>query len=128
MQSETRGKSPCRGVKKLGELRRELGQLGRVERCDVGQKHGPVGEVLCHSGVTSAAAGDGLESEIGLLLEEVERRLELVVDEEELGYVAFRVALHLGLESRKAHLLGAPTRGREWLRREVVGSTSHCFS
>lgn len=88
----------------------------------MGEKQCPVGEVLGDGGVAAAAAGDGLESEIGLLLEELQRRLELVVHKEELRLVAFRVALHLGLKRRQAHLLGAPTRGREWLRRHVVGT------
>lgn len=72
MQAKAGGKRSSGGVEEFGELSGKLCQMGRVKGRDVGQKHGPVGEVLGHCGVAAPAAGDGLESEIRLLLEELQ--------------------------------------------------------
>lgn len=84
----------------------------RVKRSDVGQEHGPIAEVFRDRGVGGDAA-DGGETHGGLLLEEVERGIELIVEEDELRLVPFWVALHLGLERREAQLLGGSTGGRD---------------
>lgn len=90
----------------------------RVERGDVGQEHGSIAEVFGYGGVIADAA-DGGEIEGRLLLEELQRGLELAVDEDQLRFVPFRVELHLGLKCQQAHPLGAPPRGRERLRRNA---------
>lgn len=114
------GQRPRGGAEELGEPTRELGQPHGVERRDVGQERGAVAEVLGDGGVGGDAA-DGGEAEGGLLLEELERGVELAVDEAELRLVPLRVALHLRLERRQAQLLGAPAGRRQGLQREVGG-------
>lgn len=86
-----------------------------VERSDMGEEQGSVGEVLGNGGVGTDAT-HGAEADITLLLEEVHGGVELTIDEDEFGLVALRVALHVGLESRKANLIGAPAGCRHGLR------------
>lgn len=81
-----------------------------VERGDVREESDAVAEVFGDGGVGGDAA-DGGEVERRLLPEELEGGVELVVDEGELGLVAFRVAFHLGLEGREAQLLGGEGGG-----------------
>lgn len=78
----------------------------------MGQKHGPVPEVLGDGGVGPDAAHGG-EPECRLLAEEGEGGLELGVEEGELGCVALGVDFHLGLEGGEGKGGGGASRGGE---------------
>lgn len=106
VQAEPRRKCSGGGADKFGELSGEMGQMGRVKWGDVSQEHGPIAKVLSHGRVIPNAA-NRLEPKISLLLEELQRRLELIIDQVKLRLVPLRIALHLRLKRRQAQLLGA---------------------
>lgn len=106
VQAEPQRKCSGGGAEKFGELSGEMGQMGLVKRGDVSQEHGPIAKVLRHGRVIPNAA-NRLEPKIRLLLEELQRRLELIIDQVKLRLVPLRVALHLRLKRRQAQLLGA---------------------
>ena len=97
MAAEPRGERAGGAAHQIGELLGEIGEVFGVEWGEVGEEHGPVAEVFGDGGV-AADARDGGEVHGGLLLEELEGRVELVAEEEQLRLVPFRVALHLRLE------------------------------
>lgn len=78
MTAKAGGQRGGGGSEQVGELLRELRELFGVKRSDVSQERGSVAEVLGDRGV-GADAADGGEVESGLLLEELQRRLELAV-------------------------------------------------
>lgn len=84
-------------TKQLDEFGGEISEVVRVERSDMGEEQGSISEVFGDGGV-GGDAGDGGEAMGGLFEKEVKGGVELVAEKEELRLVAFRVALHFGLE------------------------------
>ncbi|GFZ00034.1 ARM repeat superfamily protein [Actinidia rufa] len=72
----------------------------------MGQEHGPVAEVLSDGWIGI----DGGEIQRRLLVE-LEGRVELAVEEGELGLVPLRIALHLRLQRRQSKLLAGASGG-----------------
>lgn len=59
-------------------------------------------------------------------MKEIERGVELVVDERELGLVAFWVVFHFGLEGWEREFLGGEAGGGERGGGDVRGGAARC--
>lgn len=113
-------KRPASGAEQVGDLLGEVSEVFGVEGGDVSQEHSQFSEVFGASGIGGDACGGGGEIEGGLVVEEVERGVEVAVEEAKLGFVAFGVAFHFGLEGWEAQLLCGSSRSCERFCCEVA--------